>query len=112
MPFVPLVAMGAIVYTLINFLKNLVNKLFSPVLTQLIAWFAGVVVTVGFASTDWADTITFGDRALSSLNGSSQVVIGLMASSLFGVVREAVKAVDSSDSATKPPLVPGAPPGR
>lgn len=107
MPFVPLAAMGAIVFTLINLLKNLRAGLFSPVLTQLIAWLSGVLVVVLFAQTDWADTLTFGDRALSSLNGSSQFVIGLMAASIFGVVTEVIKAVDGSDSAAKPPLVPG-----
>lgn len=106
MPFVPLAAMGAIVYTLINLLKNARAGLWSPVTTQLIAWFAGVMVVVLFAQTDWADTITFGDSALSSLNGSSQFVIGLMAASLFGVVAEVIKAVDGNDSAAKPPLIP------
>jgi len=106
MPFTPLVAMGALVFTIINFLKNLTNRQWSAVLTQLAAWAAGVVVVMLFAQTDWADTITFGGVALSSLNGASQFVIGLMAASIFGVVREVVKAIDSTDSAAKPPLIP------
>lgn len=108
MPFVPLAAMGALVFTLINFLKMVTNKQWSPALTQLISWVAGIIVVVGFAQTDWADTVTFGDRALSSLNGSSQLVLGLMAASLFGVVKEVTKAIDGSDSAAKPPLIPSA----
>lgn len=104
MPFVPLAAMGALVFTLINFLKMVTNKQWSPVVTQLISWGAGVLVVVLFAQTDWADTVMFGDRALSSLNGSSQFVLGLMAASIFGVVKEVTAAIDNTDSAAKPHL--------
>lgn len=106
MPFVPLAAMGALVFTLINFLKNVTNRLWSPVITQLISWAAGILVVMLFANTTWADTVTFGDSTLGSLNGTSQLVIGLMAASLFGVVKEVTKAIDQSDSASKPPLIP------
>lgn len=106
MPFVPLAAMGALVFTLVNLLKNLRAGKWSPVVTQLIAWLAGVVVVVLFAQTDWAATIAFGGQALSDLNGSSQFVIGLMASSIFGVATEVIKAVDNTDSAAKSPLIP------
>jgi hypothetical protein len=108
MPFVPLAAMGALVFTIINFLKMLTNKQWSPVLTQIISWGAGVVVVMLFANTDWADTVSFGGVPLSQLNGWSQFVIGLMAASIFGVVKEITKAIDSSDSAAKPPLLPPA----
>ena len=107
MPFVPLVEMGALVFCLVNFLKNLKAGLWSPVLTQLIAWVAGVLVVVFYAQTDWADKITFGDTALSSLNASSQIAIGLAASSIFGVVTQAIKALDTSDSAKTPEMIPG-----
>jgi len=106
MPFVPMVAMGSIVFCLINLLKNLTNKNWNPVVTQLIAWVAGVVVVMLFAQTDWAETLTFGDRSLASLNGSSLFVIGLMASSILGVVNEVKKALDDHDSAVQPPLIP------
>lgn len=106
MPFVPLAAMGALVFTLINFLKNVTNKLWPPVVTQIVSWAAGIMVVMLFANTDWAKTISFGGTALADLNGISQLVIGLMAASLFGVVKEVTAAIDNTDSANKPSLVP------
>lgn len=107
MPFVPVAAMGALVFTLINFLRFLTNKEFGSAVTQICSWAAGILVVVLVASTDYADGIDFGGKALSALNGSSQVFIGLMAASIFGVVKVAISALDSSDSAKVPPLVPG-----
>lgn len=109
MSFVPLVAMGSLVFTFINLLKNVANKLWSPVVTQLISWLAGVVVVWLFAKTNWADTISFGGTPLSTLNAMSQFVIGLMAASLFGVVKDITKAIDQNDSAKTPPLLPPKP---
>lgn len=108
MPFVPLVAMGSLVFVLVNFLKSLTSKNFSSAITQLIAWASGVLVVALVAHTDFADTITVGEAgALSALNGTSQFFVGLMAASIFGVVTEVKKAIDGHDSAAQPPLVPG-----
>lgn len=108
MPFVPLVAMGALVFTLVNFLKSLTSRNFSAAITQLIAWVAGVAVVALVAHTDYADGVDVGGRALSTLNGSSQFFIGLMAASIFGVVTQTIKAIDNKDTAAQPTLVPSA----
>lgn len=108
MPFVPLVAMGSLVFTLINFLRFVTNKDGSSAITQLCAWVAGILVVVLVAHTDFASGVAIGDKTLDMIDGFGQVFVGLMASSLFGVVKVAIQAFDGNDSARVPPLVPGA----
>lgn len=107
MEFIPLTAMGALVFTLINFLRSLTNKDFKSAMTQLIAWVAGVVVVLFVAQTDFASGVVIGDKALDVIDGFGLVFIGLMASSIFGVATSAIKAIDNTDSAKTPPLFPG-----
>lgn len=107
MEFVPTVAMGALVFTLVNFLRFLTNKDFASAITQFTAWVSGVIVVFLVASTNYADGIDVGGTALSKLNGSSLVFVGLMSSSIFGVVKNVIQAFDNRDSAVMPPLVPG-----
>lgn len=104
MPFVPLLALGSLVFTLINWLKALTNRDWPGATTQAIAWVAGIVAVVLVAHTDYAAGVVFGDRALDQLNGASLVFIGLSAASLLGVVNEVKKAVDNHDTAAQPPL--------
>lgn len=110
MPFTPLVALGTIVFCLINFLKAARVGDWSSVTTQLAAWVAGVVGVVLAAHTDFAHGIAFGDFTLNNVNGPSQVFLGLVASSALGVVTELKKAIDNTDSAAQPPLLPPAVP--
>lgn len=105
MPFVPLIAMGTLVFTLINFLRDLSGGLWSSVTTQGIAWIAGVLVVQLVARTQFADGIVIGDMALSRLSFWSLFFVGLMASSIMGTINEVKKALDGSDSATHPKLL-------
>lgn len=106
MPFVPLAAMGALIFTAVNFLKFLTSKNWSAVITQLVSWAAGVAVLALVASTDFAEGIAIGDTSLAKLGGSSLFFVGLMASSIFGFAKVALQAVDGHDSAVQAPLVP------
>lgn len=104
MPFAPLIALGSLVFTFINCLRDAANRNWSGVTTQLIAWLAGIVAVVLVAQTDYAAAVTFGDRTLDRMNGASLLFIGLSAASLFGVVSEVKRALDHGDSAAKLPL--------
>lgn len=106
MPFATLTAMGTLVFCVVNFLKSLTSKNWSSAITQLVAWAAGVFVVVLAAKTDYAAGVTFGDRTLDTLNGPSVIFLGLIASSILGTVTEIKKAIDTSDSAAQPPLIP------
>lgn len=104
MPFSPILVLGSLVFTFINFLKSCTNKNWSAATTQGIAWLSGIIAVFLAAQTDWAGGIVFGDRSLAAMNNASLVLVGLMASSLLGVVNEVKKALDNTDSARQPEL--------
>jgi len=104
MPFAPLIALGSLVFCLINWLRDITNRNWSGVTTQLIAWVAGIVAVTLVAQTDYATAVSFGDRTLAQMNGPSLLFIGLSAASLMGVVSDVKRALDTSDSAAKLPL--------
>jgi len=111
MEFVPLVAMGALVFTFVNFLRYLTNGDGKSAITQLVSWVAGVLVVLLVAQTDFADGIVVGDQALSVLNFYSLVFVGLQASSIFGFGQKVVQAIDNTQTARVGSLVPdGVPP--
>lgn len=106
MPFSVIGALATIIFCFINFLKALTNKNFSAAITQAIAWFSGIFGIVMVSLTQFASDIKFNKLPLSEANFASQVFLGLVASSIPGVVVELKKAFDSNDSAIQPPLIP------
>jgi len=106
MSLVPLVAVGTLVFTFVNFLTYLPAKNWNAAITQLIAWAAGVVGIILAAHTQYASQISFGSQNLSEASWPTQVFLGLIATSLLSTVNEIKKAIDSTDSAVKAPLVP------
>jgi hypothetical protein len=106
MSLTPLVAVGTLVFTVVNFLTYLRSRNWNGVLTQLIAWVAGVVGIVIAAHSQYGSQITFGTQKLSSTNGWTQVFLGLIATSLLSTFNELKKAIDNKDSAKKAPLLP------
>ncbi|GAA4607357.1 hypothetical protein GCM10023107_81050 [Actinoplanes octamycinicus] len=102
MEFVPVLALGTLVFTLVLFLKNLSARQWGSVVTQLIAWAAGIGGVFLMASTSFAAGITIGDQSLDALSVWSKVLIGLLATSLLSVGNEFKKAIDRSDSAAAP----------
>lgn len=108
MPLVPLVALGTIVFSFVNFLKFVSGKQWNAALTQVIAWCAGIAGIFLMAETQFASGISVGDTRLDVLDGASKLVLGLVATSLLSTVNEIKKAIDNTDSAATPPLLPGA----
>lgn len=106
MPVAPLAAIGTIVFTFVNFIKALTSKNFSAALTQVVAWLSGVVAVVLAAKTDLAAGLDLGSLSLDKLDGLTQVFLGVISSSILGTVHEIKKAIDTSDSAAQPPLIP------
>lgn len=104
--FVPLVALGLVVYAFVNLVKQLRARNWNAVLTLVSAWVIGFVAVWLFAETRWGDTIVVGDVALGALNVGELVIVGLvvMAAGSFGYDFKA--AVDNTDTAKTPPLVP------
>jgi hypothetical protein len=106
MSLTPLVAVGTLVFTFVNFLTYLRSSNWNGAVTQLIAWVAGIAGVIIAAHTQFASQITFGSQKLSSMSWPTQVFLGLIATSLLSTVNEIKKAIDSTDSAKKAPLIP------
>jgi hypothetical protein len=105
MSFTPLLALGTLVFTFVNFLTYVRHWNVNGIVTQLIAWASGVVAVAIAAHTQFASEISFGDKTLAKLDGWSQVFIGLIATSLLSTLNEFKKAIDCGDSAKKDPLI-------
>lgn len=104
--FIPVIAMGALTLKLIDFLRYVRAADINGICTQLAAWIAGVVVVLLVAQTDWADGISVGDMNLHTLGFWSLVFYGLSAGSGASLVKDSLKAVDNTNSAAIPTLVP------
>lgn len=106
MEFLPVVAMAALTLKIIDFLRYVRAADINGIVTQAAAWFAGVVVVLLVARTDWADGVSVGDMSLGTLGFWSLVFYGLAAGSSASAVKDTLKAVDNTNSAALPTLVP------
>lgn len=105
---------SSIVLTVINFLRNLAafarkeGNHASDLLTQLAAWVGGIAMVALGSHAQMVEGVTFPGTSvvLGKLDGWSQVLLGLAVSSVAGAFVEAKKALDQTDTAVKPALVP------
>ncbi len=79
------------------------------VITQLVAWAAGFLLVALVAHTPWAASIAFGDVPLAGLAIAGQILVGIAVGSTVSAGVDVVKAVDNTQSAEVPPLVPPPP---
>lgn len=104
---------ATLVWQVVDFLRELTNLKTqkSAVVTQATAWLGGIIIVVlaSHAKVS-ADLVLPGmSTALGHLDGSSQVLYGLMVASLGSSAVDVKQALDRSDSAVKPPLLPPTP---
>lgn len=106
MEFLPAVAMVTLILKLIDTLRYAGARDVNGVITQLSTWAAGILVVLLVAQTDWADGIAIGDRSLGTLGFWSLVFYGMSAASAASLAKDTLKAVDNTNSAAIPTLVP------
>src|SRR5215831_13800208 len=99
-----LVALGAVVYTSVNFVRCALVTDRSSVVSQLLAWAAGVSMTFVVAHSDLAPAFTFGSKNLGQISGESQFLVGLAAASSISIVYQFTKAIDTKQSAAVPTM--------
>lgn len=99
-----LVALGSIVYTVVNFARYALGTDWPSVLSQLLAWVAGVLATIVVAHTVLADAFMFGSRNLAHIGIGGQILVGLAAASSISIVYQFKKAVDTQKLATVPTM--------
>jgi hypothetical protein len=105
MDWTAVAALTVLVKKVVDLLRYLNAREMNGVVTQLVVWAAAVGAVMLAAHTAWASTSLVSGVALSQMNVWSQVYLGLTVGSASSLVQDAVKAVDSSDSARIPPLV-------
>jgi hypothetical protein len=104
--FVPILALGLVVYTLTNLVKYAKVRDWNGVLTLLAGWAIGVLAVWLVGATDWGATITVGGtKTLDLLGWAEKVLVGLVVVSAASTVADLRKSFDNSDTATKPHLV-------
>lgn len=105
MDFVAPVAMIALGLKFVDFLRYAKAKDINGVLTQLIAWVAGIGVVMLAAHTQWSAGIPIGNLPLSALGAWDQVFAGLALGSTASFLKDTLKSVDNSNSSAIPTLV-------
>lgn len=98
--------MVTLILKLIDFLRYARAGDVNGVLTQLTTWGAGVLVIVLVAQTDWAAGIQVGEFNLATLGFWSLVFYGMSAGSAASLAKDTLKAVDNTNSAAIPTLIP------
>lgn len=99
--------LAALAKKLVDFVRQLRGKDTSAVLTQLLAWAAGIAVVFIGANVDVASGIEIANQSLDQLSVWSQLVLGTVVGSLGSVGKDVLKALDNSQSEAAPKLVPG-----
>jgi len=97
----------ALVTAAVNFVKNIRAGDLNGWLTQLVVWAAGIGTAALLAASDVANTFDLGNGlTLDNVNGATLILVGLGIGSTAMLANDFKKAIDSSDSAVKPDLVP------
>jgi hypothetical protein len=106
--------LGTVIFALLQCAKNLRGAFsggdWNAPITQLSAFAVGVLVIFVASTADVLGSVTINGTAINDLAAGDKILIGLIASSLFGVVFDATKAIDGTQSAATPKLLPGNPP--
>ncbi|MBM0203496.1 hypothetical protein JNW90_10505 [Micromonospora sp. STR1s_5] len=105
MEFVPMLVLLALAKKLVDLGRYASGRDLNGVVTQLVAWAAGVVVVIAFAASDWASLVTFGDLSLAKMGLMSQILAGLTVGSTASLGQDLLKAVDQNQSERKPTLL-------
>lgn len=106
----PLVIIGALIFSLMNLVRWVLARDWSPVINQVAAYVVGLLVIVLVRGSSLAKTFEVAPgHTLASLNTYDVIVIGLLATSIFSPVVQAIKAIDRSQSAFVPSLFKPAP---
>jgi len=99
-----LIALGTIVYTLVNLIRYVFATDWPSIFSQVIAWASGIGATILVAHTPLAAAFTFGKEDLSQIGWFSQLLVGLAASSSISIVYQFKKAVDTQGNAAVPTM--------
>lgn len=109
MTVVPIVLLGALVYSFTNFLRYLAGKQYGSAITQGVVWAAGIGAVYLFAETQFGSQVHIGDLPVDQFDFATRLMVGFLASSLFAAFHDVKTAIDTSQSAAVPKLVKNSP---
>lgn len=109
MEFIPAIAMIALILKLVDFLKSITNKDKNAIVTQGFTWLFATAVVALYSQTAWAGNLEFGGQTLENMNLASIIAVGLALGSTASTGFDLKKAIDRSDSAKTPTLLPPEP---
>jgi Na+/proline symporter len=104
---VELALLAALAKKVVDFVRQLRGKDTSAILTQILAWVAGIAVVFIGANVDVAAGVEIANQSLDQLGLWTQVVLGFVVGSVASVGKDVLKAVDPSQTEATPKLVPG-----
>lgn len=104
MDIVPLLFMAAFVKKAVDVLKYAFAADVNGILTQVVAWAAGIGIAFLVAYSNFGDQVNVNGIALSSLNSWAIVLAGMAVASGAGFGVDTLKALDNTDSAAMPTL--------
>ena len=98
----------ALVWKVVDFIRMLFNfkNQKSGILTQVSAWIGGIIlVIVASNASVTKDLILPGaNQTLNTLDFASQILLGLLISSVASASVDIKQAIDCTDTAAKPPM--------
>lgn len=108
MDIAPLLLLTTVLWKVIDFLRLVANFKTnrSAVVTMATAFVGGVFAVVLASHASLFDHFDVNGLTLTQLDVGSQIFLGLGIASLAGVGVDIKAAIDGSDSAAKPPLLP------
>lgn len=106
MEFIPTAMLLALVWKFVDFLKALTNKQTNTAVTQLVVWAGGIAAVFLAGASQFAPEINVGTHTLEALDGATKLFVGLMIGSATSAAFDVKKALDGSDSAAQPKLLP------
>lgn len=78
----------------------------SAIVTQILAWVGAVAVVFLYGGSQLGDFVVPGtELLLADANAGTKIILGLAIGSAASAAVDVKQAIDSSDTATKPPLI-------
>lgn len=101
------VLFAALIWKLTDFVKHCTNRDRSAIVTQLVAWGIGFAAIVLFAHSSLSTHLVIDGIAVAHAPWADQLLLGVVVGSFGSAGYDLKRAVDGTDSAATPPLVPG-----
>lgn len=98
MEFVPLLVLGLVVRQVTDLLKQITNRDVNAVVTQVLAWLAGVGLAFLVGASDFGRLVPVGSSNLGAIDGPAKLLVGLVFLAIAGAAHDLKKAVDTSNS--------------